>query len=339
MQKEKMKSRSTKLYDIGESLPQACEMLQLDVEVVLSALGLPRDFLTTSNGKVDRDTFFEVWQTCKALSGEKDIELNLARGYAHGPFSPALFAYSCAETVGAGLERLSQFKTLIAPLTLSVTSQPTRTDIQFLPVSDGDVLPPSVVLFEIIYIVECARTFTGKTINPIAVILSDDDDVSEDVKAFLGCNITIGSQPLLSFCAQDAAARQVSRNPSLWESLEPVLKERVLQQEQQNDTTQRVMDTLQECLPAGDFGISSVAKRLNMSTRTLQRKLLEEGTNFQEVLRDQRSAMARGYLRDSKLTMPEISYLLGFQSLPSFYRVFQKTEGTTPKAFRERSKT
>ena len=78
----------------------------------------------------------------------------------------------------------------------------------------------------------------------------------------------------------------------------------------------------------------SVCERLLVSKRTLQRRLGNEGTNFQNLLNSVREDLANYYLKNSDLTHTQISFLLGFNDPNSFFRAFHNWTGTTPESAR-----
>jgi len=71
-----------------------------------------------------------------------------------------------------------------------------------------------------------------------------------------------------------------------------------------------------------------------MSTRTLQRRLTEEGISFQRLLEDARRELARHYLLHSSRELNETAYLLGCEDANSFFRAFHQWEGTSPGQWR-----
>ncbi len=98
--------------------------------------------------------------------------------------------------------------------------------------------------------------------------------------------------------------------------------------------TQRVRSALQEMLPAGQSSIEEVANRLGLSKRSLQRRLSEESSSYQEVLTVTRRELADYYLSQSSASLVEIAYLLGFQDGNSFLRAFRGWTGQTPGEYR-----
>ena len=79
-----------------------------------------------------------------------------------------------------------------------------------------------------------------------------------------------------------------------------------------------------------------MAQALHLSQRTLQRRLQEEGTSYQQLLDDTRRDMAEQYLQQPGLTLLEVAYLLGFADPSNFFRAFRRWFGCTPNEYRAR---
>ena len=78
-----------------------------------------------------------------------------------------------------------------------------------------------------------------------------------------------------------------------------------------------------------------VARQLNVSYRTLRRRLSEEGTCFKDIHNEVRMGMAMEYLRQTELTTQEIAFLLGYSEVTNFHRAFRKWAQQTPGEYRE----
>ncbi|MDA7585882.1 AraC family transcriptional regulator [Luminiphilus sp.] len=77
-----------------------------------------------------------------------------------------------------------------------------------------------------------------------------------------------------------------------------------------------------------------IAGHLNVSYRTLRRRLSDEGTSFKEIHNEVRMGMASEYLRQTDLTTQEITYLLGYSEASNFHRAFKAWHGKTPGDYR-----
>lgn len=79
-------------------------------------------------------------------------------------------------------------------------------------------------------------------------------------------------------------------------------------------------------LPGSARAVDDVCRALGLSRRTLQRRLKEENTSFQQ-LNHTRELITKNYLRNTTLSAEDIAYLLDYQDLNSFYRAFSLWTG------------
>jgi len=98
----------------------------------------------------------------------------------------------------------------------------------------------------------------------------------------------------------------------------------------------QLRQTLLRLLPQGEVNIDRVAELLNLSRRTLQRRLSERDTQFLQVLQQLRADLAQRYLADERLTITEIAFLLGYSDQGSFSAAFKSWHGISPLEHRQR---
>ncbi len=79
---------------------------------------------------------------------------------------------------------------------------------------------------------------------------------------------------------------------------------------------------------------SEIAFQLNMSKRTLQKKLYEKGTTFKKILEQVLKELAISYIKSDKSSNKEIAWLLGYNDISNFHRAFKRWTGSTPNEFR-----
>lgn len=110
----------------------------------------------------------------------------------------------------------------------------------------------------------------------------------------------------------------------------------VLQQRgQQDDLLRQVEEVALRLLPNGPPKAEAVARALGMSPRTLARRLQEQGNSYRDLLDDLRQNLARRYLRDRKLRLSDIAYMLGYADLSTFNHAFKRWTGKSPSEFRQ----
>lgn len=80
--------------------------------------------------------------------------------------------------------------------------------------------------------------------------------------------------------------------------------------------------------------IELLAQGLGMSSRTLRRKLLMEGTSYQQLLDGVRHRLATDYLSTTKLNTEDVAASLGFSDAANFRQAFKRWTGRRPSDFR-----
>lgn len=98
----------------------------------------------------------------------------------------------------------------------------------------------------------------------------------------------------------------------------------------------RVRLRMMRLISEATVSIDVLAQDLALSSRTLQRRLANEGTSYQHEANQLREDMARYYLTHTQYTGTQIARLLGYHDTNSFFRAFHGWTGQTPRSVRHR---
>jgi len=82
------------------------------------------------------------------------------------------------------------------------------------------------------------------------------------------------------------------------------------------------------------FHLDDAARALNLTPRTLMRRLEAEGTSFQDIKDGLRRDIAIRDLTQGDKTLEGVSQDIGFASVANFHRAFKRWTGMTPGAYR-----
>ncbi len=97
----------------------------------------------------------------------------------------------------------------------------------------------------------------------------------------------------------------------------------------------RVVEVIKKRIGESPLSIGHIAEELNLSKRTLQRRLQQQSVNFAE-LRDQvRFHYAIDYLVKNRKSIDSISSALDFSDRTSFTNAFKRWTGLSPSTFRK----
>lgn len=79
----------------------------------------------------------------------------------------------------------------------------------------------------------------------------------------------------------------------------------------------------------------NIAGFLNISVKTMQRRLNEEEVSFNEILLNVRKKRVMDYLSLQQFTIKQIALLLGYKAKSQFLKAFQQWYGMTPQQYKE----
>ncbi len=112
-----------------------------------------------------------------------------------------------------------------------------------------------------------------------------------------------------------------------------------LQSQSDREFWERLCNILREEHTNPEFTIDGLASGLNMSQRSMQRKIkaLIDLTPVQ-LIAEYRLKKVEALLKDAQIHVTDIAFEVGFGDLSHFYRIFKKKHGMSPSQYRESHK-
>lgn len=96
----------------------------------------------------------------------------------------------------------------------------------------------------------------------------------------------------------------------------------------------RVKHAIMSGLDAEDGSLAAVSARLELGPRTLQRRLSEQGTSFEQLLDAVRQDLAMNWIANGSLPIAAVGKRLGFSDPSAFARAFRRWTSISPRRFR-----
>lgn len=323
----------------GYALDTTWRTLLVDLGVppadVLRRAGLIDDLFHQPNVRLSPDDYFRLWRGLEEALADPLLPIRVCEAVQAESFSPPLFAALCSPDLLVATERIARYKRLIAPMRIAIDRAPDAVTLAVTWLDTPPEPPASLVMMELLFLVQLARIGTRAAIRPVALRAPALPGELRPFETFLGIRPTYGDQPSVAFHPDDASRAFLTSNPALWTAFEPDLRQRLADLDASVNTAKRVRAALLEGLPSGLATIEAVAARLGLAKRTLQRRIEAEGTTYQALLNATRERLARHYLQRTAMPLTEISFLLGFDEPNSFFRAFRSWTGSTPDAVRQ----
>lgn len=130
------------------------------------------------------------------------------------------------------------------------------------------------------------------------------------------------------------AGRSLAANHQIAEQLEKMSRA-LLANVTSTSVRERVANAVRRILATGATPQRcDVAKRLNVSERTLQRQLEQEGLTFKEVRDGVRTELSQALLSDRSMKVEAVAHSVGFAEVASFSKAFARWSGASPTAYR-----
>lgn len=328
----------SKRFRISTAIVQRIKDLGLSSEVLLRHAGLSPTLFAEERIFVTTDELFAFYRALAEVSGDETFGLKLATMDRIERYDPIAIAALYASSFRDALQRMARYKLLTCPEEIHLTERKDELRVEFEWLLADEDEPPMLIDCCFAWVVGIARRATGNAIQPKRVELVRPRGSRALFEKHFGCPVELGAKKnVLVFDRADLDRPFATHNAEILAIVAPRLEAEVEQQLRQQSTREQVKATLKRTLAGQRPELSTVARELRMSTRTLQRRLTGERVTFQQMIAEARRELARHYLEHASLELNETAYLLGYEDANSFFRAFQQWEGTTPGAWRAKS--
>lgn len=325
----------TNRFRVSSTLPRKIEELGLSPETVLRRAGLPMGLFNMDKVMVSTEEFFALHRGIAEASNDPGVGLKLGTEERVERYDPVKIAAISARSFQDAVERLSRYKQLTCPEEIRVVERGNECAVRFVWLRAHEKEPPLLVDVCFAWIVAMAQRGTGRPLSPQRVEFQRAPAHREMYEVHFRCPVKFrANQNALVFKKADMELPFVTSNPDLLATVAPQLEAELTEQLAQKNFNEQAKGILKRLLAGQRPGIDDLARELHLSTRTLQRRLTEQGITFQRLLEEARRELARHYLLHSSRELNETAYLLGYEDANSFFRAFHQWEGTSPGQWR-----
>jgi AraC-like DNA-binding protein len=154
---------------------------------------------------------------------------------------------------------------------------------------------------------------------------------------YFGCPVRFG-QPVtrLAMPLSSLAMPLRQPDPSLRQLMEEQVDSAMAQLPEAGDLAETTRRVIGHLAPSGIPELEQVAHELRLSPRVFYRRLAEQGLNFRELREAAFQQLAEMHLRDLRLTLADVTALMGYAEQSAFSRAFKRWTGLPPLQWRQR---
>jgi AraC-like DNA-binding protein len=306
----------------------------LDVAALLDEAGLDAAALSDSDSRFPTERVSLLWQLAVTRSGNPAIGLSTSNVVRPASFDVVAYAMMSSPNLLGILKSVVRYVGILSDAaSLAVTEDYEGCRMTLELFGGGQPVPRQRFEFDLMTFLSFCRWVTNRDLRPLALELrfpppADPQPYQDVFKCPLRFNAAVNG---LLFAADDLP----TAHPLLAEVHERLATEH-LQRLDHAQACSRARAAILRRLADGEPRRAEIARELEMSERTLQRRLQAEGTSFQRLLDDTRRELAQQYLGQTDLSLADACYLLGFRDLSSFFRTSKRWFGTSPRQYRLR---
>lgn len=314
----------------------------LDVGALAARHNLATDVLKEAPGKQYLSTPLStpgaLAQELADTLGEPHLGLALAEAVPKGAYGVAEFLVRAVPELRGGFENFTRYNAILAPgQTFRFAEEGGEARLETFCTVQPAALGRHLNEYTVAIMVRALWTMAEVPVTRVWFTTSRPES-TEALAAFFRTGQLAFEQPTSGF-AIDAAALSMpvqGGDPALFSFLEEHAKAALASRPKTDDLIDKLRHDLREALKQGEPNVERLATRLSMSGRTLQRRLADLGTSFQDVLDQVRFDLARAWLQDARLDLSQVAYLLGYSELRAFDRAFRRWANMSPGEWRAR---
>jgi AraC-like DNA-binding protein len=301
---------------------------------ILRSLGIDAAAFERSAARLPASTAWALWRAAVRHSGIEELGLRVAESAVPNSFDLLGYLGVTSATVGDAVRCLVRYAPLLVDsLRIAVTRIGRDTWVRFDAPLD---VPRAVSDYRVALLIRMSRLVTGKVLVPREVHFGyPAPPLPEPYALAFGAPVHFRrSRDGVVFSTGLLDVPLLGADPRLCAILETHARQVLGQPSHPSEFRDRVSRALLDALESGGMSHESVADQLGMSSRTLRRRLREEGTSHRELLDDLRHDLAMRYLREPGRTISEVASLLGFADARALGKAFKRWTGRTPTTMR-----
>ncbi|MDR3448587.1 MAG: AraC family transcriptional regulator [Alphaproteobacteria bacterium] len=312
------------------------ESVGLDVPAILAEAGIDAAVLACPDHRASTEMVSHLWRVAAEHSGNPAISLFSAHVPKSGNFDIVGYAMLSSQSLRVAIQNFARHLRLVsdaASIHLDYNAESVRLQLHLF--GGREPIPRQRVEFNLLTMLTFCRWVSGRPIKPLGLFLvwPAPSAVAPFEDAFQ-CPLHFEADfNGLDFARSDFEANLPGSNVDL-AGLHEDLVQRRLAVLDGLSVSAKVRDEIIRLLVDGEPRREQVAHALNLSERTLTRRLQQESVSYQKLLDETRRDLAQNYLARPNMSLAEVAYLLGFADQSAFFRSCKRWFDVSPGQFR-----
>ena len=310
--------------------------LGVDPARMLSQVGLDSTCLQSDDIRIPEASFATLLEVSSDHFNDASLGLLMGTGWRLSDFGPISLALQHQASLDSALQLMKEYQHLLSSTVAIDTIRHGHLTLIQLNLDTGRDTPGRHPMeLGIAALQSLCRHQLGKNWRPSSVHFTHSAPSNRSKhQAVFGCDVIFNSDFDGIVLPHDYLQRPHSDHDAAMEQHARFFLNTQMPEATEPSIVQQVQRTIQSLLPHGHYHIDQVAKTLGHTTRSLQRLLEEQSTNYQAELNTVRARAAARALKNTRFSITDAAALSGFSEASSFSRWFAQHFQQTPSYWR-----
>jgi AraC-like DNA-binding protein len=325
----------TSFAPVSSLLWKYLEHCDIDPAPIYKRAGIDPEVISNSNARINVEHMDSVWNEAVKLIDDPTFGVKMVQ-YWHPSMMGALgYAWLVSSTLRRAMHRIDRYiHTVTEGLETKLEDTPAGLRLSFFIVGDMTLQPQQHTLIIAVIMHMCRFNYGDELVASQIHLARPAPEDPKDILDFFQTDVHFDADVnSITITRADSDIELSSSNKQIALMHDEMLM-KYLVQIKKGDIVQQVQSIILDNLPDGQVTDKLVASELNLSERSMQRRLKEHKTTFRYLLDSVREMVAKQYIENPVNRMSDIAFLLGFSEQSAFSRAFKKWTGKSPVEYR-----
>ncbi len=325
----------TSFAPVSSLLWKYLEHCDIDPAPIYKRAGIDPEVISNSNARINVEHMDSVWNEAVKLIDDPTFGVKMVQ-YWHPSMMGALgYAWLVSSTLRRAMHRIDRYiHTVTEGLETKLEDTPAGLRLSFFIVGDMTLQPQQHTLIIAVIMHMCRFNYGDELVASQIHLARPAPEDPKDILDFFQTDVHFDAEVnSITITRADSDIELSSSNKQIALMHDEMLM-KYLVEIKQGDIVQQVQSIILDNLPDGQVTDKLVASELNLSERSMQRRLKEHKTTFRYLLDSVREMVAKQYIENPVNRMSDIAFLLGFSEQSAFSRAFKKWTGKSPVEYR-----
>jgi len=307
----------------------------IDPEPLYKKAGIDPKLMYNPNARISVHNVDKLWEQAASVIEDPCFAVKMADFWHPSQIGALGYAWLASSTLRRAFNRAVRYIHVVTEdLNLQVTDTPAGLKVSVDLEDSIFTLPQHHDLVLTILMHMCRFNYGEELLATEIKLARPEPECSSKITDYFRSDVQFDAeQSSLTITRADADLVLASANKQIALVHDEMLMKYLIEIKQ-GDIVQQVKSIILDNLPDGQVTDKLVASELNLSERSMQRRLKEHQTTFRYLLDSVREMVAKQYIENPMNRMGDIAFLIGFSEQSAFSRAFKKWTGKSPIEYR-----